>query len=727
MVLFLISFLMVFLSSFLLASIFASRKYLTGVIYTLLIAFAQIILTIETLSLFKAISTIGILILNFIILSISIWYWIKKEKPIYKPQIKRFLAQIVSAIKKDKMLAVMAVGLIVFVCVTIFLCFFCPIMSYDGLGYHLNRALVWASQGSLAHFDVADDRNINMAINTELLYTWFFSFIPKNMLLGFFAFAGYLLALSSLYSFMELCGFCMRKRLWTVFLFSSIAGVVTEASGSETDIIIGGLVLASLALFMQGAKKNSLIPIYFSSLAVSIAVGAKTSAFFVVPALALSFICILLKYQRERFWKYSAIFFLCSFINVFIFSAYNYILNFMEFGHFIGSTETRTWHGASGGIKGYISGLIRHSVLLIDFAGFKYSLFIQKYLFEVQNKLLTLLNIPLDLNVIYTNQDRLNNTLNDSRMGGGVIGTLVLLPCAIIAIIKGVFCGKKFKNRLLAISGLGLFLSVAVMSACIGFMLFSSRFTITFLMLASPVLVLSYIKSNKNLIKYIILFWVMSYLVVISTHIWSRHFVATTGEILKGKTAREIRTNQFCSLSYKYTGKMHFCNLRSLLYSCPKGSRIGLFAHMGENIATIKFMESDGYFVDYLLLENLHKYDIKKYDYLVFTDEKLLSSYIRNPYEIMDNYYVKNGKLRFVDSNKAGCILVNEDEKKTLITKDEYASRKDRKSVCFLPYEILYKNGFVERANLMYGEMDDETQEAEEGLTTIHIFKNKNN
>lgn len=83
MILFLISFLMVFLSSYFITSMLAEKKSLEGFIYILLAAFANVVLTIEILSLFSAISPVGVLILNLLFLAVSIFVWNKKEKPLW--------------------------------------------------------------------------------------------------------------------------------------------------------------------------------------------------------------------------------------------------------------------------------------------------------------------------------------------------------------------------------------------------------------------------------------------------------------------------------------------------------------------------------------------------------------------------------------------------------------------------------------------------------------------
>ena len=708
MFLFLISFLIIFISSYLLASLFDTKNYLTGIIYTFLIAFAQIIFTIEFLSLFSAISKFGILTINSAILAITSVIWIKKGKPLYRPQFKLNLEKIFKAFKKDKMLFVMAIGLIIFVLTSLFLCAISPIMAYDSLAYHINRALVWASQGSLAHFDIADVRNINMAINSEILYTWLFTFIPKNMFIGFFALAGYILAACSLYSFLEINGFSMRKRLWTIFLMSSLAGVVIEASGAETNTTVGGLCLAGVSLFLIGLRKNALSPIYFSSLAISIAIGIKTSAFFMIPAIAMIFIYFLLKYQKTKFWYYTGIFIGFALINFLVFSAYNYILNYLDFGNFIANESSQAYHSMKGGLKGFISGLIHHLVLLFDFTGFTYGAYLQNFVFKLQDNILTSLNIPLDLNVITTNNNYLNYMLNDARVGGGVIGIFVFVPCAIIAIIKGLFWNKPDKNKILGFLGLSLFLSIVVMSLCIGFMLYSARFLVSFFILASPVLVLSYIKSNKNIFKYIILFWVMSYLVLVSTHLWQRHFVNITKQLATGTSLREIRTKNLCSLNHHYSGKMPYCDLRSFLYKAGTNTKIGIFPSIASDVAVIKFMEADGYKVDYLMTEKIDEYDLTSYDYIIHIGHTQDSSYYKNVQKILENYKIKDNQLFFINENQPLCVLMKNE--KELITQENLGKAPIDFVRCMTPYEQLKKAGLKLHTQIVFGEFGENSE-----------------
>ncbi len=692
MILFILSFLMVFASSYFLASCFEEKKYASGFLYLMLISFAQVVLSIEILSLFSAISPFGILILNALFLAGSVFYWQKRGKPFYRSQPRKFAAKIIKALKKDKMLAVLSAGLIFFIAVSLFLCYFMPVMTYDSLAYHFNRAIFWVAQGNLNHFEIADDRNLVMAINSEILYTWLLTFAKKNVFMGFFSFAGYVLSAISLYSILEIMGFNTRKRLWALFMLSSVAGVVLETSGTETDIIIGALMLCSACLFLLGAKKSKFTPIYFSSLSMTLAIGTKSTTFFFLPACALLFTYFLLRFQKQNFWKYTKFFIGVSLANFFIFASYNYVLNFLHFGNPMGSAETRFYHGAEHTLKGFISGFIRHFLLLFDFTGFIYADYLAKWIFAVQNKILAFLHIPLDYNVISDNNNLLNRTIMDPYVGGGIIGVIVFLPCVFISTIRGFFKRKDTNSAILGLFGFGLFLCIAAMSLSIGFMLFSARFTTAFIIFCSPIFVYSYIKSNKNIFKYIILFYAMSYLCIISTHLWGRHFVNITKELKKGSTIRQARLTHQCATILGFEGQMPFCALRSLAYKMPQGTKIGLFSSVGDNVAVLKMLEFEGYKIDTLLIENTHKYNLDKYDYLIYTDIRPSSALIENMDEITANYSVENRKLKFHDTKKAQCLVLDLEDH--LVLHGNPDKLKTHATSCEIPYQILHTNNF---------------------------------
>ena len=119
--LFFISLLMVFVSSYLTASVLSPKdetnrpKSVYPFLYTLLIMFAQVVLTMEVLSLFSAIKEIPVLIFNTLFLIGAVCLWIKNDKPLYIPEVKTNLKKIFNGLKRDKFLAVMAFGFVFFI------------------------------------------------------------------------------------------------------------------------------------------------------------------------------------------------------------------------------------------------------------------------------------------------------------------------------------------------------------------------------------------------------------------------------------------------------------------------------------------------------------------------------------------------------------------------------------------------------------------------------------
>lgn len=119
----------------------AEKKSLEGFIYILLAAFANVVLTIEILSLFSAISPVGVLILNLLFLAVSIFVWNKKEKPLWVPDIKEFFRKYLKAVLKDKYLFILSTGFIVLISSALFLASFMPVINADAGAYHVLRSL----------------------------------------------------------------------------------------------------------------------------------------------------------------------------------------------------------------------------------------------------------------------------------------------------------------------------------------------------------------------------------------------------------------------------------------------------------------------------------------------------------------------------------------------------------------------------------------------------------
>ena len=713
--LFLISFIAVFVSSYLTAAVFERKRAGICFLYTGLIAFAQVVLSFEVMSLLNAISWQGTLFLNAAFLTGAILFWIKNAKPIVKPDLRRFFTRILHALKKDKFLMLMALGFIFFVAVAVILCILIPVTSFDAMSYHLNRVPFWISQGSLNHFDIADDRNTVMPINSEILYMWIMVFLKADIGLTFVSFAGFLFSIVSLYNILTLFGFCERKKLWSVFILSSFASVIAEASSYETDIVIGGLVLCGIFLYLQAIKEHKLSMIYFSSLAFGLAFGTKTPALIAFPACFLLLVYFsILRREKEAFKPIVAFCGLLT-LNFLIFSSYNYFLNLINYGNIFATDSSRIVHGFWGGPKAYIANFIRYVFMLFDFSGFRYSEYVGQYINSAKFALFALLNIDPNLGVTMTDGNVVNNKLLDPVIGGGILGFLVFLPCSVFCLIAAFFKNKPLKYTCLIPFGFLFWLNLLVMSGTLGYMVFSVRFVSFFMIISSPILAVSYMKKG-NFVKIIILFFSLSYLLLISTHLPSRSIkhalrvYREEGKILK---ARERIS---CTIFNGYYGKMPFCTVKDYIKNMPKNSRIGIFPMSDTRSYQLKMLDFEGYKTDFLLFENIDKYNLKDYDYIVLTDPYQVSTVVYHPENAYkNNYTVVKDKVVFKNDTPVKCFYVS--NSRVPITGNDKSIPVQ--SVCYTKENFFEDNGFKLNKIFMFKSAHNENR------NTVTIYERK--
>ena len=655
--LFFISLIMVFLSSYMTGCIAAPKNKdnkLYGpapFLYILLTMFAQVVLTFEALSLFKAINEVNVLLINVVFLIMSVLMWLKKGKPVYQPAIKQKVAEIWKALKRDKILMIMAFGFCFLMLTVIVLDAFFPVMDGDALTYHLNRSSYWLHQSSLNHFVISDDRNLVMPINSEILYLWNLLFLRNDVGLYFISFVGYIASIFCVYNILEYFKFTRRRILWSIFILTSFASVIVELSSLETDVLIAGLVLSSVTLFLYALKERKTGMLFYSSLAYALAMGTKSPAVIAFPAAFMLMTYFSYRETKKEFYKPLMAYMLFLIVNFVIFSSYNYVLNFIDFGNPLGSESARAVHGFRGGIKAFIANYIKYIFMMFDFSGFKYSEYVGSYIIQARESLLMFLHIPLDLGVEMPDGNEINNYMYSTKSGLGILGCMVFIPALIISLFAGTKRNKKL-NALCAFGWMFL-INLACLSFSIAYMVFSVRFLTSFVIIASPLLAISYIRKT-NFLKFLILLFVMYYFLILSLNIEGRSFKDTFNILRTSSTISQAREDIRCSISVGFHGKNSYCLIRdNFIAQLPKGTKIAIFPDSVDKTYILDILNSRGYIITTLLPENAPDYNYDCYDYVITTKkEYTISSYLKNKTkDIKPNYtidsnghiHVKNG------------------------------------------------------------------------------------
>ena len=657
---FFLSIISVLVSSVLIGSLFTKNtKNNLGLIYIILIAFGQLVLSFEILSLLKSISTNGILICNLIFLLISILLFFKTKEKLYKTNITSELCNIGKALKKDKALLFLSFCFLVLLFSKLFEIFVLPVNFGDALGYYIPRALSWIQNGSITHFVTPDTRELIMPVNMEFLYCWILLFTKSPLGIGIFSYISFLVAIHVIYNLLGELGFCRRKRIWSCFVFSSFVIIAGMAKDPCADLFIGALLLCSIHLFYSFLKYKNKASLYFSTLAIALAVGTKTTAIIAFPSALAIFIILTWIYKKEEFKKIALHFAGLLTLNFIIFSAYNYILNFIQFGNFISCQEQFLLNKFRGGVKGYLCNLIKYSLSILDFSGINIPAY-HDFINQLQIKILNLIGETPDS---YTSKrfegyftfDAAYNTMNAAL---GAMGLFALLPSLCKSLSKK-FSNKKLILNLLALS---LIINILVFSRVMVFTRFNLRYLVTFIVIASPILVFSYIKSNKNLYKNIMTFIMFIYLFMLPHQKPLSFFFAYNNFV---KDNPNIENPKEKILQIEREEKKIF----NYFIEKEKTNIIILGKNSQSALSDIEELILQGFRIDKMLPDNYETYNIENYEYI-----------ITEPY--------KTETTNIQKYNAKHCLYVD-NEMETTENKKLMATAE-----CIVPFEYFKQKGF---------------------------------
>ena len=625
---FLISLCLVLISSYLFTSLIDKncRNKSLGFIYFLLICYAQIVLTSEILSLYTLIKPIPYLACNIFFLACSLVLWFRCGKPLYKPQLKYETARIKNSFKLDKILKYAFWCFIVFLISYFIIAAIFPPIWGDALGYYFPRVTSWIQNGNINHFITNDSRELIMPVNMEFLYMWNMLFLRTEVGTPVYSYISLIGLIYVVYNFLAELGFCCRKRLWTIFAFCSFAIIGMMGHKPIADLFIGALILASIFLFYLYCKKNEKSALYFSTLSYVLAIGTKTTAIIALPSVAIIFAVILYKLGKSEFkpifFKYCGLFIL----NFIIFSSYNYILNFIQFGNPVSCSEQFLLNKFRGGIMGYITNLIKYwFVILFDAVGIEH---IDKYNHLIQGTEEKILRMLGDNWQTYTSGFFENVYIFSSDMDyttnawTGILGLFLFVPALIISFIKGIT--KKYKTNYLILGTLGasFIFNVFLFSRVMVYTRYNYRYLVTFLVIALPILVLTYIKSCKNLYKWVIFAFMFTYMFLIS-HVKPVSFIINFSKYLLEQDTISLRYIDFTD------DGMDGFKIYQYLYPKDKNNKIAFISYKRKgNPYRIEKLKLKGFHIDKFLLENIEDYNLFQYDYIIADTEKSPSSLV---------------------------------------------------------------------------------------------------
>jgi len=508
-----LSIILVASSSYFITAHFQSKRGENTFLFWILIVISQIILSFEMLSLIKQINQPVFLITNLIVFITAFWAWNRNDMPkINMSWIKNHAKKIKTALKRDKYLLIISIFFIFAFLTTLFLAVFAPINVWDAMSYQVARIAFWIQHGTLAHFETSSVRQIIFPPNSELLMLWIMLFIKKDFFLGTIQYLACFASMFTAYNFLSYLKVSTSRTLWAILVFASFPAVIIHSSGTQNHIILGFLLLTSLYLFIYGVFKKEKLSIFFSALALGISLGVKSSVFLFLPGIIIAYALISIKKQGKDFYKTGLLYFLYLVPVFILFSAYFYIMNYIEFGHPLGVKSYIYEHTFMGkGIEAFIANLIRYHTVFIDFTGFdtSWQTFLSFPVHLLRTVLFALLGISPNAGLTHSgdlanNLVLANTSTHENHAGLGPLGFLVMLPLLFLSTTKYIF-SKSTRTYLIGISGFVFVVFLLTISTIMGYELWNNRYFITAAVISAPVLAFSYTPGNMLSIKKLVI------------------------------------------------------------------------------------------------------------------------------------------------------------------------------------------------------------------------------
>lgn len=614
------------LSSYFIVSVLKqkiSEKNIFPVLF-LLVSFSQVIISFEILSLFSQIGSSQFILLNIVLLILSFVLWFSQGKPIYKPNVKNEIIKIRNAIKLDKVLFVLFSLFVVSLFIGLFNSIFLPITFGDALNYYFTRVTTWLQNGNINHFVTPDPRELIMPVNMEFLYAWLFLFLKKETGTAFFSYISFVNILLVIYNTLEFFKVSVRKRIWAIIIFASLGIIGHMISVPCADIFVGSLLLTGLYLFFLYSKNNNLLILFFSTLATAIAFGTKTTSMIAFPSVVFLMIAFLFLYKVEFKTRKLSLYALFLILNFMIFSSYNFILNFLQFSNPITARESYLINHFEGGFKCYLYNLINYFYLIFDFSGIQNVDLYNKLITFLRDKTILLFGIePLTCcSKLFNCAFQYNSELTMTKSCLGAIGLFLFFPSLLISLQNCFNIKSVNKNRLyLSLFALAFVFNILLFSKIMTFTSSNSRYLVTFVCLTAPVLAFSYIKSKKNILKLILVYFFFIYLVAIP---FSKMKNTISNYFELKKQYPQIK-NTYALLAYRFNEENAVYNY----FIRQKKSKIALIAYQQQSrLFDIEKLKFNGFHIDKLFVENIQEYDLSSYDYIVANPNKIDSKIV---------------------------------------------------------------------------------------------------
>lgn len=394
--LFIISFVSIFF-----LKILKITDFIEKLILIFIFNWAQLIISIEFLSIFKFLNIYTLYSFYLIELIICIIFIKVKKIPIkislinVKQTIKNFYVKL----KLNKALKIfLIIWLIIIIIIPLYIGIAIHPPNYDSMTYHLARAGFWYQNNSINHYFTRYVHQNDYPVNSELGFLWLFIFTSSDLLTFSIQWLSFIVALFALYRLLRELGYNRNISFITTFIFSTFDMCILQASSTQNDMIVAAFVILIFYFLIKyfNSTNGEIKYLIFASITAGIVIGIKGYTYLFIPGF-LIFILIYGKINKKNISKFLYVL-LFSLLGIIIFASYSLLQNYISYNNPLGFTGTISEMKMEiFNFKAFFSNLLRH---LFSFyqenEGFGFlSKQINKYFHIIHNKLQINVSDPL--------------------------------------------------------------------------------------------------------------------------------------------------------------------------------------------------------------------------------------------------------------------------------------------------------------------------------------------
>jgi 4-amino-4-deoxy-L-arabinose transferase-like glycosyltransferase len=251
--------------------------------------------------------------------------------------------------------------------VNLFLCLYVPPNNVDSMTYHMSRVGYWHQYGSLHHYYTHKWTQNVLPPNAEILILWTVTFLKSDLLANMIQWIAYCGIGLTIYLIARILGQSQRTSILASLIYLSLPITILESSTTQNDLLVTFFTLNFFYFFHSGLRQKKQRKLFLSGMAIGLAVGAKYTIFYILPALGIASL-ILLRIYRAKTFLYVRWCVFCL-VGILMLGSYNYFQNLKTYGNPMGPSKMIEHFSGKKSLEKIFLNAIRFGYDACDFRG----------------------------------------------------------------------------------------------------------------------------------------------------------------------------------------------------------------------------------------------------------------------------------------------------------------------------------------------------------------------